>query len=149
MENIIPREHSLEAKIAAVLITIILASFTLVLAADILTIPQSGYLQPSGVEVYWDPQLTQIVTGMNWGVISPNHTYTSNVTYAVNISEYNITLSYETPNISPYLAESWNYTQATLEPNQVIPIEWYLIVSETAPVNTPVNWDLIVMANQT
>ena len=98
-------------------------------------IHNSGYIHTIGLEVYKDQECTQPCTSIDWGTLRPGGTATY-VVYAKLLGNTPATLSMTYGNWTPpeaqnYITLSWNYTGNTLNPGDVLPIEFTLSVAET------------------
>ncbi|MEM2281442.1 MAG: hypothetical protein QXZ68_05580 [Candidatus Bathyarchaeia archaeon] len=97
-------------------------------------IHNSGYIRTIGLEVYKDHECTQPCTSIDWGTLCPGET-APYVVYAKLLGNTPATLSMTYGNWTPpeaqnYITLSWNYTGNTLNPGDVLPIEFTLSVAE-------------------
>ncbi|MEM2589608.1 MAG: hypothetical protein QXT44_07435 [Candidatus Bathyarchaeia archaeon] len=93
-----------------------------------------GCIHTIGLEVYKDQECTQLCTSISWGTLYPGETVTR-VVYAKLLGNTPATLIMTYGNWTPseaqnYITLSWNYTGDTLNPWDVLPIEFTLSVAE-------------------
>jgi len=127
-----------------VLLIIVVVVVTLLLSAAIsiilnnnssITLPSIGNIHTIGVKAYWDPNLKNQTTGINWGTVYTGESYnvtlylqsTSNVPTALELTitnwtfiNTNNTIASGPADSTPYLNLTWNYNNSTLNPNQTI-----------------------------
>jgi hypothetical protein len=77
------------------------------------TISSFGTLKAVGIEVYWNEDLTDKVTQINWGLLVPGGQKTYTI-YVSNEGNVPVTLQFSTANWSPssasnYLTLNWKY----------------------------------------
>jgi hypothetical protein len=100
-----------------------------------LRFPSIGTIYTMGVEAYWDQDLTNRTTQIEWGTLYPDTT--TNITiYLHSISNIPTTLTIKTenwtytnsadtnvaepPNRQSYMDLTWNYNNQTLNPDETI-----------------------------
>lgn len=93
-----------------------------------------GVIKAIGVGVYWDPECSNSITEIDWGVIGPGED-TSRLTYIRNEGNYPSILSISTSDWNPveaatYITLSWNYTGGDLNPGEAVPVDLQLSVSQ-------------------
>jgi len=107
--------------------------------------PSAGYIRTTGVKAYWDSVLQNETKKIQWGTLYIGSK--NNVTvYLRSISNVNTTLAIETQNWTffgsnnisipeptdrqSYMYLSWNYTNAIIQPNQVLPVTLTLVLED-------------------
>lgn len=115
-------------------------------SVDNVRFPSIGIIRTSGLEAYWDEDLTNETKEIPWGQLYPGSA--SNVTlYLRSISNIQITLDmattdwifrnslneivYGPANSTEYMTFTWDYNGSTLSPGQVIQIVFTLRVENT------------------
>jgi hypothetical protein len=88
-------------------------------------IPGKGQVVAANLQIYWDAECAQIVSGIDWGQLRLGAIATKSV-FAKNTGTVSINLSLSTENWNPstagnYVSPSWNYTAALVQPNQANP----------------------------
>jgi hypothetical protein len=127
-----------------ILLIIVVAAVTLVLSGiisiildttSIISLPSIASIHTVGVKAFWDPNLQNQTTQIQWGTVYPGQSY--NVTlYIQSISNVPTTLQLTTTNwtylntnntiaagpatSTPYMNLTWNYNNQTLNPAQTI-----------------------------
>lgn len=91
-------------------------------------------LQTIGVKAYQDITCTTPVSEVAWGTLTPGLSKT-NLVYIKNEGTSLLTLSFDTAKWNPanapdHLTLKWDYDGAIMSPNQVMPIELTLSVSQ-------------------
>lgn len=97
------------------------------------TIPSFGTIKTIGVEAYWDQELENQTTTINWGLIWLGESANATL-YIRSVSSTEITLHLFPSNITPagfskYMDLSWNYNGTSLNPNDVIEVTLFLSAS--------------------
>lgn len=92
-----------------------------------------GRIKAVGCGVFWDPKATDPVTLVDWGLIGPGELKGFTV-YIKNTRNVNMTLELNTtdwlpPEAAQYLTLDWNYTDALINPEQIIVVQFTLYVS--------------------
>ena len=95
-------------------------------------IPSFGRIKALGVDFYRDSDLTMELDTIDWGMCSPGNTY-GVTAYCKNIKNTPGTLSLIVENWNPssaatYLTPGWNYTGQTINPDEVITIQFKLAI---------------------
>jgi len=111
------------------------------------TISSVGTLRAIGIDVYRDTGLTNKVTAINWGLLTPG----SQATYTIYVSNTGIlplTLSLSTSNWDPpaasnYLTLTWNYNGQPVNAGKAAQVTFTLTVSESITGITNFNFDII------
>ena len=106
--------------IDAILLAFVLACVILVSASLIAeyTIPSTGTVKTCNVEIYWDIDLTNPATQVDWGLIEPIAPVTKTL-YIHNPSTVNLSLSFyvsdwQPENASQAISIEWNLEGQTL-----------------------------------
>jgi hypothetical protein len=110
------------------------------------TISSVGTLRAIGIDVYQDAGLTNKVTTINWGLLTPG----SQATYTIYVSNTGIlpvTLSLSTSNWNPstasnYLTLTWNYNRQPINAGKVAQVTFTLTVSGDITGITNFNFDI-------
>lgn len=138
-------------KIALItLLCMLVAGTAYAILTSVLTIPSIGTLKTVGVEAYWDPNGTAPVEEIDWGSCTPASIYNKTI-YLKNsgtaLCGLNLTTANWNPlNASNYIGLSWNYTGQTLQPNEIIPVELTLTISENITNITSFSFDIVITA---
>jgi len=109
-------------------------------------------IQTVDIEAYWDTDLTNKVTTIDWGNIEAGAT--KNVTiYLLNKGNTHIRLSMNTTNWSPqnasqHITLNWNYQNQTINPNQQLKTTLTLSASPTTQGITTFSFDATITATQ-
>ena len=100
-----------------------------------ITLPSIGNIHTIGVKAYWDANLKNQTTGINWGTVYTGESYnvtlylqsTSNVPTVLEMTitnwtfiNTNNTIAFGPADSTPYLNLTWNYNNQTLNPNETI-----------------------------
>jgi hypothetical protein len=98
-------------------------------------ISNSATISGIGVGIFWNSACSNKTTNINWGLIQQGKTNTQ-VVYIRNQGNIPETLAesaygWNPSNITSIVSFSWNYTGATLQPNQAIPVALYLTIANT------------------
>lgn len=77
------------------------------------------YVKVLGVEVYWDPECTSMVTEIDWGVLEPSDVATKTL-YVKNTGNVAVILSMATENWAPaeagtYITVTWDVEGSTID----------------------------------
>ena len=93
------------------------------------------YVKVLGVEVYWDPECTLVVTEIDWGVLEPSDIATKTL-YVKNTGNTDVTLSMTTENWTPanaetFIAVTWDAEGSTLKTGANMPVNITLNVSSS------------------
>jgi hypothetical protein len=99
-----------------------------------------------GIGVYWDPNCSNPVLSINWGVLSPGQTRRV-VVYAHNEGNHSIVLflrpaNYSPANSSNYLNFTWNYGKTGIAVGETVGVTLSLYVSSPAEV-TNFGFDIV------
>ena len=126
------------ATIAVAILCVILSGLIIASVSSLYqtssTISSVGTLKAIGINVYWNRDLTNKVTAINWGLLTPG-SQKSNTFYISNEGILPLTLSLSTSNWKPasasnYITLTWNYYGETLNAGNAIQITFTLTVSE-------------------
>jgi len=91
------------------------------------------YVKVLGVEVYWDPECTLVVTEIDWGVLEPSDAVSKTI-YVKNTGNTAATLSMATENWAPadagaFIAVTWDAEGFALKAGANMPVNITLSVS--------------------
>jgi hypothetical protein len=127
-----------------ILLILVVTVMTLVLSATVsiildnaypISLPSIGNIKTLGVKAYWDQNLQNQTTGIQWGTVQLGQTYnvtfylqsTSNVPVILEMTSTNWTylemnnmIAAGPTNSTSYMNISWNYNYQTLNPNEII-----------------------------
>ena len=136
--------------IAVVAISLLIVYMAYSLMPKHVVIKSSGTVKAVGVEVYWDIGANENVTSIDWGMLDPGSSNATDV-WIKSTSNTNITLTMNTSNWNPsnasnYILLSWNYTGATLQPHDIIPVTLTLTVSADIKDIRNFTFDIIISA---
>lgn len=111
-----------------------------------LRVPTIGTIRTSGVEVYWDKELTNRTESLNWGTIRLGESQSislhirsiSNIETTLNLTMENLTLSdsnenivAEPENMASYMNLTWNYNQTKISPGETLQLTLTLSVGHS------------------
>jgi len=120
--------------IITVAATLVVSTFvSMLLSESDLSIPSVGTIKASGVEAYWDRNLTNRTMNINWGTISPGSS--ANVTLylkSVSVKDVNLSLApdnWNPGNLSVFMSLAWSYNGTAVRPGQVIQVTIVLSAS--------------------
>ena len=116
------------------------------------TIPNTGNVKTSGVNVYWNLACTNETTNINWGALSPN-TAKSYTLYIKNNGTVPITLSMTTDTWNPsnaanYITLNWNCTGHVLNQNSVTAAYLTLTISPNTTGITNFSFDITITGSE-
>lgn len=140
----------LEKVLAAALVAVIIVSAVALIAKR--RIPSAGKIRAIGVDVYSDAQCTVLCEFVNWGMLDPGDL--AGVTVYVKNSknvEFNLTLTSENwspPEAADYLTLSWNYTDAILQPGDILAVLITLMVDPNTTEITEFSFDMVITATE-
>lgn len=115
------------------------------------TISNAGTVKAIGVGVYWDNELTNPLSSINWGVLEPGSS--ENVTcYVRNEGNSVSTLSMYTSNWNPsnasdYITLSWDYSGQSINPNEAIQVTFTLSVDASIDGITSFSFDITIVGS--
>jgi len=150
MENL---EFGIGAKIAiAILLGLIIAGAAYAAITSTLVIPNVGTVTTVGVEAYWDAGATDPVQQIDWGNCDPGAIYNKTI-YIKNSGNSPCTLSIEVQdwnpeNASNYIVLAWNYTNQVIDPNEIIPIQFVLAISDEISGIEQFSFNLVITASE-
>lgn len=103
-----------------------------------------------GVEAYSDLNCTKPVLEINWEKFDPGQTKTI-IIYLKSTSNTNTTLTLTTSNWSPqnaskYITLSWSYKNTTIQPQEVLEVQFTLHVAYSITGITDFSFDIIITA---
>lgn len=125
-----------------------------IVAVDSMTIryvpiPSTASVKAVGVGIYWDIELAQPVTSINWGTIEPGENVNRSI-YIQNVGNVPITIGLMTQNWNPPEAScitlAWNYTGQLINVNEAIPVTLTLSVPLEVTGFTNFSFDIIISA---
>lgn len=108
-----------------------------------LRVPTIGTIRTSGVEAYWNKELTNRTESVNWGTISPGASQNisihlrsiSNTEASLNLTSENWTFWKSSSDIAagpmsttPYMNLTWNYDNTIVKPGEVLQVTLTLSV---------------------
>ena len=116
------------------------------------TIPNTGNVKTSGVNVYWNLACTNETTNINWGSLNPNTTKSYTI-YVKNNGTVPVTLSMTTNTWSPanaasYITLSWDCNGIVLNQNSVTPAYLTLTVSPNISGITSFSFDITITGSE-
>jgi len=150
MENL---EFGFGAKLAiAILLGLIIAGAAYAAITSTLVIPNVGTVTTVGVEAYWDVNATNPVEQIDWGTCDPGAIYNKTI-YIKNSGNSPCTLSIEVQdwnpeNASNYIVLAWNYTNQVINPNEIIPIQFVLAISDEISGIEQFSFNLVITASE-
>jgi len=113
-------------------------------------IPSRGtvHIEVLGVEVYWDPECTSIVTEIEWGVLDPSDVVPRTV-YLKNTGNAAVVLSMITENWAPtetgaYITVTWDAEGSTLAVNSTMDAKFTLSVSSEISGVSSFSFDIVI-----
>lgn len=125
----------LEQVLSVALLATIIVAAAVIYLISIRTIPSTGKIKTIGVEAYKDPNCTEILEMVDWGIMSPGD-IAGFTCYCKNIRNVNFTMNindsnWNPANISQYFILDWNYTGRIMHPEDVelVQVTLYLSVS--------------------
>jgi len=113
-------------------------------------ISNQGALKAVGVGVYWDSDLTNKVSSIDWGILEPGSNVNKTV-YIRNEGNAAATLSMTTSNWNPsnasnYITLTWNYGGQTLNVNESVQVKLTLSASSSVTGITNFSFDITITA---
>ena len=150
MENL---DFAIGAKVAIViLLGLIIAGAAYATLTSTLIIPNVGTITTIGVEAYWDANATNLVEQIDWGTCDPGATYNKTI-YIKNSGNSPCTLSIEVQdwnpeNASNYIVLAWNYTSQVIDPDEIIPIQFVLAISDEISGIEQFSFNLVITASE-
>jgi hypothetical protein len=110
------------------------------------TISSVGTLRAIGIDVYSNAGLTNKVTAINWGLLTPG----SQTTYTIYVSNTGIlpltlslsTSNWDPPTASSYLTLTWNYNGQLINAGKAAQVTFTLTVSGSITGITNFNFDI-------
>jgi hypothetical protein len=113
------------------------------------TISTVGSLKTIDIEAYWEENLTNRVTGIDWGKLEPGNQKSFSI-YFRNEGNSAVTLSMSTSNWNPsaaatYLTLNWNYNGQTIEADKNLQVTLTLSVNASITGITNFSFDIIVV----
>ena len=113
-------------------------------------IPSRGtvHVEVLGVEVYWDPECTSIVTEIEWGILEPLDVVARTV-YLRNTGNAAVNLSMVTENWSPveaetYITLTWDAEGTILDANTIQATIMNLSVSAEISGVSDFSFDIVI-----
>jgi len=113
-------------------------------------LPNRASIKAVGVSIYWDANLTQTVTFIDWGFLEPAEV-TNRTLFIQNIGNVPIKLGLTTENWNPtnastYITLTWNYSGQLINANEATPIKLTLTVSPNIQGIKNFDFDIIIYA---
>lgn len=144
---------SIEPRTKAILLTAIVIALLLATIVGVVyfrRIPSTGIIKTVGCEVFWDIDLTQNVTHIDWGTVEPGKEYDKPV-YIKNTSNVRANLTLGTENWNPasasdYLTLYWNYNNQTLEVSEAVYVAFTLAISPVVTNITNFSFYIVIVA---
>jgi len=123
---------------------------TYALLSQFVVVSNFATVKTVGVEVYWNPNATQLVANIDWGIVEPNSTVEKTV-YMKNLGNVPVTLNLTTKNWNPanasnFILLSWNYTGFLVDPDLVVPVVLTLSISAEISGIESFSFDIIIRA---
>lgn len=145
---------SVEIRTKAILLTatvIALLLATIIGLVYFRRISSVGVIKTVGCDVFWDSSLTQRVTSIDWGMLSPGQEKNQSV-YIKNTSNVkaNLTLgteSWEPSSASDYISLFWNYNNQSLAVGEAIYVTFTLTVAQNITGITNFKFDIVIIAS--
>ena len=111
----------------------------------------AGRIHAIGVRFYTDALCTQPASSIQWGDVLLGSNNTA-LLYAKNVETVSETLSFAVANWNPlaasqYLVAGWNYSDATLSPSQIVPINFTLYVNASCINIDTFSFDYFITAS--
>lgn len=121
--------------------------------ANPIVIKSVGEIENIGVSVWFDNDLTLPCNFINWGLVTPNSSYTLDI-YLKNEGNKSVTLSLNTTNWKPinasqWITLDWSYLNETLAPNGVLSVTLMLTIDEAISGINAFEFDITVTAKDT
>ena len=106
------------------------------------------YVKVLGVEVYWDPECTSVVTEIDWGVLEPSDAVSKTI-YVKNTGNTAVTLSMTTENWTPaeacnHITMTWDAEGSTLKTGANMPVNITLNVSSSIKGISDFSLDIVI-----
>ncbi len=122
--------------------------FVFALQQGEVTFNNSGTIRTVGVEVYADEALSQPLTHIDWGEVSPGETKTFPA-WASNTGNDAITLQMTTENWNPteasqWIALTWNYGGDSILGSSAIPVTFSLSIDADVSGVTDFGFDILI-----
>jgi len=143
------------AIIAVILLSLILSGLITVAVRSLYqtssTISSIGTLKAIGIGVYWNDDLTNRVSTINWGYLMPGGQKSFTV-YVHNEGIIPLTLSISTSNWNPasasnYMTLTWSHIDQTINAGKTVEVTLTLIVSESITGISSFNFDIIAVGS--
>jgi hypothetical protein len=143
------------AIIAVIFLSLILSGLITVTVRSLYqtssTISSIGTLKAIGIGVYWNDDLTNRVSTINWGYLMPGGQKSFTI-YVHNEGTIPLTLSISTSNWSPstasnYLTLTWSHIDQAINAGKTVEVTLTLIVSESITGISRFNFDIIAVGS--
>jgi hypothetical protein len=137
---------------SASLCLILIVAIGIVISISSFPSVQANTIEKIGVGIYQDPKCVQSINQIEWGKINPGSAVSQTI-YLRNELDFSALLSLSALNWAPdyasrYLTLSWNYSGQRLIPEEVIPVELTLLVSENTLDLTDFSFTIRISANK-
>lgn len=115
-------------------------------------ISSHGSIKAIGCEVWANVNRTAVLSDINWGMLAPGDIAAINM-WVQNTGNVNVNLTmnvsgWSPVNASQYLAITWSYTNATVKPFEMVPIQLQLAVSPSITGITSFNNTITIIAKE-
>ena len=136
--------------IAGVAITAVIV--TGLLLWQVYTIRNYGRIKSFDLDIYASPQSTNEINEINWGTVKAGSV--NKVTlYAKNTKNTPFTMSFNTSNWQPFIAEQylslqWTYSGQTISPDEMIAFDFILTVSANVDNIDHFSFDINIKAEE-
>ncbi len=115
------------------------------------TFSSVGVLKAIGIGVYWDSELTNKTTAIDWGIIEQG-TQKSFTLYISNEGNSPVTLSMSTSNwnesnVSSYIALTWNYNGQAIDVGVSVQVTLTLTVNSDTTGISNFNFDVSIVGS--
>lgn len=140
-------------KLSFILCMILLVTVTFATYLKSYTVNAEGRVVGIRLELYEDLNATTLLTRIDWGFIDPDETksYTCYLKSKSNVPVY-LTLTTENwnpINVSDYFVLSWDYDNATLQPNEIHEVTFNLYVASDISGIDTFSFDIVATAEKT
>jgi hypothetical protein len=148
-----------ERVIATAALALIIYTSALALAGPVVSeiqansqpISNAGAVKAIGVGVYWNPDGTNPVNSIDWGILEPGSS-TNRTCYIQNEGNSASTLSMNAANWNPsnasdYISLSWDYGGQLVNPDELIQVTFTLSISDTIEGITSFSFDITIMGS--
>lgn len=146
MQNLLKKRTLL---LILAVIAVLVTGSGLALRTIRVTIRNVGTIKTLGVGVYEDINCADALPSIDWGTIKPgsdkNETVYIRNESNVEASLYLETTSWDPPGASHYITLSWDYSNQTVNPNEVIQVTFTLSVSSNITETGITDFDFYIV----